>query len=734
MVRKLKHYYQFIFILLFIFMCLTISTHSVFHEENNQNNEETPNSSVCFDWGRELDLFSESGGTDIEVDSEHNIYVLGYYYNETKKDFESILLKYDFEGILQWNKTLNYSVIGINPLAVDSSDNICIVGGIINNNNNDIQISKYNSSGELAWEKIWSTETSDFAYGVCFDENDNIYVVGSTEMSDVMGDIVVLKYNSSGILEWSTTWGYIDTDQAFDIKADNEGNLYFTGYSIIGETCNIILVKLNSSGGLQWNKTWGGSNLHIGYALTIDSLNNIFVTGLDQGVTGLHDLFICKVNSTGDLKWNYTYGGSGHHYGYSITLDSKEHILISGFSDGNILIVKLNQTGGKEWIKTWGGEFTELAYGIAIDESDNIFITGYSQQATDGDEFLLLVKFLPTPDNFELFSDAIDPDPVGNFTLTWSESIDANNYSLFQSNTSISDVNSSVIEVISHSTNRTYIFENLTEGTYYFMAVAFNEYGKTSSNCLEVKVQLPPEEFFLNNHTEIPDTDGIVNLSWSHSEGTKFYSVYVDDALINDIDIDQTLVVYNVTDRFYTIENLTNGDYYYAIVAINEAGEIMSNCIHVVIRRAPESFNLTSDAGNPHDDDGSFELIWTHSEYALNYSVYISNYSISMLNDSVIEIYNFTPSFEWPTYRYQLCDSSGAGLSNGTYYFIVVATNEYGEYTTECLEVVVKIPIEQSEEQGGNNIFKYFPQVVTYVALGSMLTGLIIIYNKRKKA
>jgi hypothetical protein len=250
---------------------------------------------------------------------------------------------------------------------------------------------------------------------------------------------------------------------------------------------------------------------------------------------------------------------------------------------------------------------------------------------------------------------------------------------------------------------------------------------------MRLKVQSPPGEFTLNNHTEIPDTDGIVNLTWFSSEGVQNYSVFVSESIIYDVVSDGTLVAENITDEFYLIEELTNGDYYYVIVAYNESSEIMSNCIHVAVRRAPDHFNLTSDAGNPHDDDGSFELIWTRSEYAMNYTIYISNYSISTLNESVTEIYSFSPSFKWPTYRYQLCHCSGTGLSDGTYYFIIVASNEYGKYTSECLEVVIKIPIEQSGEDGDNDIFPYIPQVITYVALGSLLIGLIFMHYKRRK-
>ena len=737
---RLKSFYKYFIVIVCIISFCQILSFFCYHRNNSFNISNAPHTSICLDWDILMNEFNESGGMDIAIDSENNVFVLGYFYNNSKGAYDRILVKYDNNGKILWNRTFDYDAVGINALGIDSSDNIFIVGDYYNTSNDttDILVNKYNSSGNLEWEEIWSGPEWDCAYGVCFDDMNNIYVVGNTESFDIFGDAVVLKYNSSGYLKWNKTWGGSDTDFAFDIQIDHEENLYFTGYtSSFGiETANTFLVKFNSSGHFLWNKTWGTSLVSIGTSLTIDSSNNIFITGYTQSTSGLsHDIFTYKINGSGMLQWSYTYGGPGHHLSYSIALDSKENIFIAGVSNKDVVLIKLNQTGNKLWIKTWGDELEEIAYSIALDTDDNVFITGY-QQTIDGHEYLFLLKFLPTPDNFELSSDASTHDPDGNFTISWTESLDADNYTLFQSDNLILELNSSVIEVAEENTNRTYSFENFPEGIYYFMVVAFNEYGNTSSNCIRVKVQFPPGEFTLNNHTDIPDTDGIVNLTWSYSEGVKNYSVFVSEGIIYDVMSNGTLVVENITEEFYLTEELTNGDYYYVVIAYNEAGETMSNCIHVAVRRTPERFNLTSDARVPKDDDGSFELIWTHSEYALNYTIYISNYSISVLNDSVTEIYNFTPSFEWPTYRYQLCHCSGTGLSNGTYYFIVVASNEYGTYTTECLEIIEKIPVEQVDEahKNGNELLQYIPQVIAYVALGSLLTGLIFIYNKRRKS
>jgi hypothetical protein len=234
------------------------------------------------------------------------------------------------------------------------------VGGVEspdNSSNIDVLVSKYSSSGDLMWNKTWGGPKWDYGVSVSFDDENNVYIFSNSDSIDSMGDIVISKYNSSGFLEWNRTWGTNDTEIACDIKIDTESNVYFTGYSIIPGICNVILVKLNNSGDLQWNRTWGGPYRHIGNALTVDSSNNVLIAGVDEGYSGIEDdIFVCKVNSTGDLLWNYTYVEGGRNFGFSLVLDSKENIFVAGFSDLDMLLIKLNQTGSEVWAKTWGSD------------------------------------------------------------------------------------------------------------------------------------------------------------------------------------------------------------------------------------------------------------------------------------------------------------------------------------------------------------------------------------------
>lgn len=156
----------------------------------------------------------------------------------------------------------------------------------------------------------------------------------------------------------------------------------------------------------------------------------------------------------------------------------------------------------------------------------------------------------------------------------------------------------------------------------------------------------------------------------------------------------------------------------------------MSNCIKVKVRRAPSPFTLTSDADKP-DRDGNFELIWTNSEFSQNYSIYYLNYSISEFNKSVTTLYEgFILSIIWPTYRYYI-----SNWGNGTYFFKVVAYSQYGNQSTNCVEVIVNIPKEGDKNivDKDTNRFQINVEVWLAFILICLLGILIFIRSIYKK-
>ena len=108
-------------------------------------------------------------------------------------------------------------------------------------------------------------------------------------------------------------------------------------------------------------------------------------------------------------------------------------------------------------------------------------ISTYSWIITD-------LGYHPTPFTSELSSDADAPDDDGSFSLTWTDSYGATNYTVYQYNSLITEINGSLTILLTETASLSLSLIDLANGTYYYAIFSNNEFGSTLSNCIEVEV------------------------------------------------------------------------------------------------------------------------------------------------------------------------------------------------------------------------------------------------------
>jgi hypothetical protein len=282
------------------------------------------------------------GGTDddvansITVDVSNNIYLTGYFYNDTLifgtstlangyDNDDVFLTKLDNSGNVIWANSAGGTDNSLaNSVASDASGNAYVAGGfycdtlafgsytLINDNGGyeDIFLAKYDSSGSVIWAKSEGGTNDDVAYSVAADVSGNAYLTGSfrstyltvgsytllnTDSTNGTDDIFLAKFNSNGNVLWAKSAGGTNDDDAYSVAVDKSGNSYIAGRfnsPVIsfgpdtltnavstGISADIFLAKYNTNGNAIWAKSAGGTDDDVVNSITLNTSNNIFVTG-----------------------------------------------------------------------------------------------------------------------------------------------------------------------------------------------------------------------------------------------------------------------------------------------------------------------------------------------------------------------------------------------------------------------------------------------------------------------
>jgi len=329
---------------------------------------------------------------------------------------------------IQWQKTFGGTEADGAEEILQTNDGSYIVSGYSYSNDSDVTgnhgyfdawIIKLDLIGNIQWQKTFGGTQNDYAGRIDTTSDGGFIVIGNSDSNDgdVTGnhgynDFWILKIDSLGILQWEKSFGGSYNDYASCGHQTNDGGYIITGttLSINGDVSgnhgpsDYWIVKLDSMGTLLWQKTFGGTNTDAANSIEKTTDGGYIVAGnstsIDGDVTVNHsnsvDIWIIKIDSTGMLQWEKSYGGTQHDLPHFIERTFDGGYIISGYSLSNdndvtgnhgstdAWIFKIDSIGILQWQKSFGGSEEDRAYFIKQTFDGGYIFSGLSH-SIDGD-------------------------------------------------------------------------------------------------------------------------------------------------------------------------------------------------------------------------------------------------------------------------------------------------------------------------------------------------------------
>ena len=259
------------------------------------------------------------------------------------------MIKLDGNGSILWEYSFGYAGSDVPYSVIQTNDNGYLVSGVLDvtasngqgdrvsssqrrHAGGDYWVIKLNANGIKEWSNYYGGSFTDTAYDAIQTEDNGYIIVGSSDSNDVdvannkgSYDFWVIKISNTGDLVWEKSFGGSEIDEARAISNTADGN-----YLVVGDTrsanidvsqnrgaADLWMIKINSEGSLIWEKTLGGTNFDVGRSVSKTQDNGFLIAGSSRSSDGdlrnnkgQNDALILKINSSGDLEWQKTIGGS----------------------------------------------------------------------------------------------------------------------------------------------------------------------------------------------------------------------------------------------------------------------------------------------------------------------------------------------------------------------------------------------------------------------------------------
>lgn len=425
-------------------------------------------------------------------DKSGNIYAIGNTYNNDlpvtpgafqstyTANYEAFIVKFDSCGSLIWCTYFGTSGFDSGEKIAYSNDTSIVITGYTDGSdlpstvgcfqpnsagNNDCFLAKFNLNGQPKWITYFGGMQSDFSYALTIDAKNNI-IIGGTSLSPSIHtnslsfqqsmagavDAFVARFNSKGILKFSTFYGGSSSEDIHDVTTDIDGNVIGVGGSFSNNLSTtagcqqasynggmeVYVIKFDSTGNRLFSTYLGGSSLDDAYGVVTDPQKNIYISGHTSSndfyhtavsyqatIAGSNDNYCLKLTPAGSLLWSTIFGGTFFDNNVHCKIDGNNNIISLINSQSNdfpmigannytvyngandIVLAKINSNGQLTWTSYKGGSGDELSGDLVL-ANNRVYVAG----STSSPNFPVLTG------NYQMNNNGQDDGFITTFSLS----------------------------------------------------------------------------------------------------------------------------------------------------------------------------------------------------------------------------------------------------------------------------------------------------------------------------
>lgn len=274
----------------------------------------------------------------------------------------------------------------------------------------------YAQDPNILWQKTIGGSGSEFLTSI-EKTNDGGMIIGGYSDSNISGektensrggdDYWIVKLNYTNGIEWQKTFGGDQDDRLTEVKQTPEG-----GYIVVGTSASGIsgdkseasqgqtdywILKLNTTGEIIWQNTIGGSSYDKAQGVSLTNDGGYIIGGSSSSgisgdrnisLTGSQDAWVVFLDASGNIIYQKTHGANFNVVDFAETLDGG--YTIGGSIPTSIAycfyVIKANEFGVESFQRSYRGDFADFLTNVTATSDGGYIVSGFSNSNAANDK------------------------------------------------------------------------------------------------------------------------------------------------------------------------------------------------------------------------------------------------------------------------------------------------------------------------------------------------------------
>jgi hypothetical protein len=262
------------------------------------------NSSGSIIWTKTYGRSNDDLGVKVLQSLDGGFIIVGYLLNVISSSYDGLIIKTNSTGDTLWTKRTGGAGYEQFFDVVEQTDGSLIIVGETTSygaGGADVWVAKYTSAGALSWMKTYGGTNYDEGFAIGKTSDGGFIITGQTNSWGAGNlDAFLLKIDSAGTMQWLKTYGGTAADIGYSLKQATDNGYYLAGqtYNTSNSLADVLLIKTNLNGVVDWAKTIGGTDHDYAKSIKMTANGNLLLAGQTNNLLTWKGYYLLKSDNS----------------------------------------------------------------------------------------------------------------------------------------------------------------------------------------------------------------------------------------------------------------------------------------------------------------------------------------------------------------------------------------------------------------------------------------------------